>query len=286
MNIDVLWSTGLMRRATVEVAIVGALGGVVGTHVLLRRLSFLTMSISHASFPGIVIAYWIGVAPLLGSIGMGWLFVLGLALLGGDDRISGSSVIGIGLAGSLGLGAVLQSVQSQPSKNLAELLTGSVVSVTRSDVAMTAAVTAIVLLVLTGLHKELIFGAFDRTGARAAGYGRWLDIVVQLVVATAVVVTVPALGTILAPALLVIPAMSARLWQDQVIRTMALAAALGIAAGLIGLLWSTEFKVAAGPSIALTASAMFAVSWTLSPSGAGLLTRWARVRVSRSALQP
>jgi ABC-type Mn2+/Zn2+ transport system permease subunit len=261
MNLSVLWSTGILRRATLEVVIVALVGGVIGAHVMLRRLSFLTMSIAHASFPGVVAAYGLGLSPVLGSMVMAWLLVLVLAAASIDqERVASSTLVGVALAGSLGLGAFLQSLQDQPARDLAAVLTGSVIGVTMTDIVVTAALAAVVATLLLVAHKELVFSAFDPTGARASGQGRWLDVVVELCVATTVVVTVPALGTILAPALIIIPAMTARLWTERVEPMIAIAVALGALSAIGGLLWSTQAEVAAGPAVALTATGLFGIS--------------------------
>jgi manganese/iron transport system permease protein len=126
---------------------------------------------------------------------------------------------------------------------------------------------AVVSLVLTAFHKELVYSAFDATGARSAGFGRWLDLVVHLCVAVAVVSTVPALGTVLAPSLLIVPAMAARLWTERVGAMMAIATVIALVASLSGLLWSTEQKIAAGPAITLVATAVFALSALIAPHG-------------------
>ncbi|MGD9794864.1 MAG: metal ABC transporter permease, partial [Acidimicrobiia bacterium] len=196
-------------------------------------------------------------------------FVLALwsASAGNGNAVGHSSLVGVALAGSLGLGAMLQSIQKSPPRNLASILTGSVVSVDQDDLVLTVIVAAAVLAVLAAMHKELVYSAFDATGARSAGFGRWLDLVVHLCVAVAVVSTVPALGTVLAPSLLIVPAMAARLWTERVGAMMAIATAIALVAALSGLLWSTEQRIAAGPAITLVATGLFALSALMAPHG-------------------
>jgi ABC-type Mn2+/Zn2+ transport system permease subunit len=129
------------------------------------------------------------------------------------------------------------------------------------------------------LHKELVLGAFDPEGARALGYSRGLDLLLLLLIEAVVVTTVPAVGTILSVALLAVPALTARLWADRIGTTMALAALIGAGSGIIGLVASTQFQIAAGAAIAFTAAALFGLSWLLAPRR-GLL---ARVALPRSA---
>ena len=260
-----LFSNAILRRALVEAVVGGAVAGTLGVHVVLRRLPFFAMTVSHGTFPGVVIASLAGTSLLLG----GWLFALAIvvaaAALGTVGRIDDNSVVGVILAGSFGLGALLISTQPGFSKDLAAFLVGSIVTVSTGDVVATTAVGAVVLGALVAMHKELVFGAFDPTGASAAGYSTaWIDFAMLLCVAATAVTLVPAVGVILAVALLVTPAASARLWCDRLVPTMVTAAAIGAGSGFVGLAASNAWDVAAGASIVLAASAVFAVSLAVS----------------------
>jgi manganese/iron transport system permease protein len=260
-----LLSSGFFQRALVEVVVVGALAGAVGAHVVLRRLSFFATALSHATFPGVVLADVIGISVLGGALGFGGLVVLAVFALGAERSLDTSTATGAVLAGSLGLGVVLQSGRSGASKDLASLLVGSVLTVDRADVIATIVVGAVVLGVVLALHKELVLGAFDPEQARALGYSRWLDLVLLLVIQAIVATCVPAVGTVLAVALLIVPALTARLWCERMGSTMALGAGLGALSGVLGLAASAQWRVAAGASVALAATALFLVSAVLAP---------------------
>ena len=108
---------------------------------------------------------------------------------------------------------------------------------------------------------------------RALGYPVLaLDVVLLLLIEATVVTSIPAVGTILAVALIVAPAATARLWTERLRATMALSAALGAASGVVGLAISLQWRVAAGATIVLVAAAMFAVSLVVAPRH-GLLAR-------------
>ena len=120
------------------------------------------------------------------------------------------------------------------------------------DIAVTFGVGLAVVLVLGAFHKELVFGAFDPGGAAAAGYRTSaVDVLVLGVLAVTVVTSIPAVGTILVVALVVTPALTARLWVDRVGPMMILAAALGAAAGVVGTAVSAQWGVAGGAATAL-----------------------------------
>ncbi len=261
-----------MQRALIEALMVGAIAGVVGVHVLLRRLPFLTLALGHATFPGIVLASLLGIDLFLGAGAFGALVVMAIALLGARERIDATSAIGVVLAGAFALGVLLLSARSGFTKDLSAFLVGSIVTVQAGDLVTTAVAGAVVLAVLAALHKELVMGAFDRPGLQALGYPVVaLDLVLLLAVEAVVVTSVPAVGTVMSVALITAPAATARLWSDHLGTTMAIAAVLGAASGAIGLLVSQRWDIAAGAAIVLVAAALFAVSLALAPLRGQLL---------------
>ena len=254
-----LYDSAIMQRALIEAVLVGALCGAVGVHVLLRRLPFFTITVAHATFPGVVLAVIVGASVLSGAIVSAALLVLAIWLTGVEKRLATSTVVGVALAGSFGLGAMLQSTQSGFTKDLASILVGQIIAVQRGDLVATAIIGALVVATMAALHKELVLAAFDPTEAQAQGRSRSVDLVALAIVAAAVVTTVPAVGTILSVALLTIPAMTARLVTRRVHTAMLASSAFGVLSGVVGLTISAQWKVAAGAAITLTAAGVFLV---------------------------
>jgi ABC-type Mn2+/Zn2+ transport system permease subunit len=258
---------GYARRALIEALLVGALCGLVGVHVVLRRLSFFTMAMTHATFPGVVLAALVGVDLLLGSGLFGVLVVLGVSWLTTRPRSDSAAAVGVVLSAGFALGVALLSAQAGFTRDLSAYLVGSIVTVQTGDLVKTALVLAAVALTLALVGKELVFGAFDRGGMVAAGYpaGR-LDLLLLLVVELTVVISVPAVGTIQAVALIVAPAAAARLWCDRIGPTTVLAVLLGMASGVVGLAVSQAYEVAAGAAIVLAACGFFVLSVVVAPA--------------------
>jgi manganese/iron transport system permease protein len=259
------------RLALLEAVLVGAVAGAVGVHVLLRRLPFFVVAMSHATFPGVVFGSLLGISLFAGGAAVGIavaLLVVALARRPGGGRtndrarqVDDASAIGIVLAGSFAVGVLVLSAQPGASRDLSAYLVGSIVTVSHADLLTTAAVGVLLLGVLAAFHKELVLGAFDPGGLTALGYpaGR-LDALVLVVVTVALVVCVPAVGTLLAVALLTVPALAARQWTDRVGPMAVLAAALGALSGVVGLCLSAAYDIAAGGAIALTATGLFVIS--------------------------
>lgn len=267
------WWDDAVHRATAEVILVGALAGVVGVHVVLRRLSFFTMALTHAIFPGVVAATLIGVNIYAGGIVAGAVVAVGVALLSRRPGQNAAAATGVMVSGGFALGVALVATQDGFGRELSSFLVGSILTVSASDLVTTAVVLALVCAVLALCARPLLFGGFDPAGARAAGYrtGAW-DLVLLLTVEVVVVTVVPAVGTILALALIVAPAAAARLWSSRLGVVTALAVCFGVTGGLAGLWASAAWNVAAGASVTLAVTAILVVS-TLLHRARGLLRR-------------
>jgi ABC-type Mn2+/Zn2+ transport system permease subunit len=251
----------LFRRALLEAVLVGIVAGIVGVHVVLRRLPFFVVAMSHATFPGVVIASTVGFSLFAGGTTFGFAVVAAVLVLGTTRVLDEASIIGVVLAGSFALGVMILSARPGSSRDLSAFLVGSVLTVSRGDVVTTVVVGVAVLVVLGVLHKELVLGAFDRTQAAALGYRTWLlDAAVLSAVTVTLVSAVPAVGTLLAVALLTVPALTARLWTDRIGPTIAIAGGLGALSGVLGLCAAAVWSIAAGGAIALAAGACFVVS--------------------------
>jgi len=177
----------------------------------------------------------------------------------GRVRRQGSQVAsGIMLTAGFALGVLLQALNPSLPVHVESYLVGSILTVTDGDVLLAAGVLVVALLATVLVGKEILFSTFDRTGFRAAGYREWPIELLTLVLITATVVSaMPAVGAILAIALLAAPAAAARLLVSTVTGIVLLAPVIGAGSGVIGVLLSRALNVAAGPAIALTAAACF-----------------------------
>ncbi len=251
------------HRALWEVVLVGALTGLVGVHVVLRRLAFTAMAMTHVTFPGVVVASLVGVNLYFGGIAAGLVSVLAIASITRQRAQDRATATGIVLATGFALGVALLSAQNGSSKDLSSYLVGSIVTVQAGDIFTTAGMGLVVTLILTATHKELIVGAFDPLGSRAMGHPTsTLDLLMLLIIEAVVVSAVPVVGSVLAIALLVAPAAAARLWTDRIWLMTVLAIAISVASGVGGLLVSRQFTLATGGTITLLAALIIGISLT------------------------
>ncbi|TFC58154.1 MULTISPECIES: metal ABC transporter permease [unclassified Cryobacterium] len=249
---------GYFEKALLAAAVIGALSGLVGTLVLLRRRTFFAQALTHATFPGAVAAALLGVSIPLGAAVASAVIVAVMTLLGRVRRQGSQVASGIMLTAGFALGVLLQALNPSLPVHVESYLVGSILTVTDGDVLLAASVLTAAVLAAILFGKEILFSTFDRTGFRAAGYREWpIELLTLVLIAATVVTAMPAVGAILAIALIAAPAAAARLLMRTAPGIVLLAPLIGAGSGVVGVLLSRILDVAAGPAIALTAAACF-----------------------------
>jgi len=264
-------------RALLASATVGLVCAVVGSYMVLRGLAFMGDALSHAAFPGVVIAYllngpfYIGaaVAAVTTSLAIGWITRHG--------RLRGDTAIGVLFAGMFALGVFLFSLIPNYVGDLFGFLFGEVLGIGPGDLIALVALAALVLAVVAVLWKELLYSSFDPLGAAASGLPVMrLDYLLLALIAVTIVVSLQTVGVILVVAMLVTPAATAQLLTRSFVRLVALAAAIGVICPILGLYLSYWIDSASGATIVLVETAAFLVALFLGPRS-GILRRRPRV---------
>lgn len=252
--------SGLTWRALTELTVTGAICGVLGVHVVLRRLAFFTESLGHITFLGIIVATVTEIDIKIGATvaAMGAVAVMGRGGIAPRRQHQHSGVL---VSGALALAVVLISAQPGFSNDLTAALVGSPLTVGTGDIALTVIIAVIVATVLVLGHKELVLAAFDPVTTRTLGYRvHLIDGGLLTLLAVTIVTAVPAVGASLPLALLVGPAAAALLWTRRIVPGTVLGGLLGAAAGAAGLAVSLHYRVATAAGIAVICGALFAVA--------------------------
>lgn len=244
------FAQGLMQRALVEVLLLAVVGGVLGCWLVLGGLSYAAESLAHGMLPGLVVAALIGAPLLLGGAAGVAVAALAVALAARAPGVGTDDAVAVAVTALLGLGALL-ALSAEVPVALESLLFGDVLATTTGDLLAAAALAVAALVALRLAHWRLLAVGFDRAGARALGVSPAVaDAVLLVLLAAAVLVAAQGIGNLLAVAVLVAPAASARLVTRRLPTTMALAVVLGVVAGIAGLYLSYYARVAAGAAIA------------------------------------
>ncbi|NBP82812.1 metal ABC transporter permease [bacterium] len=245
-------------RALIASALVGVACAIVGSFVVLKGMSFIGDAVSHAAFPGIVIAYLVGAPIILG----GAIAAIGTALgIGAISRRSGlrsDTIIGVLFAGMFALGVAIFSSIPNYVGDLFHFLFGDVLGISVGDLGALTALVLGLLLVLRLLWKELLFSTFDPLGAGAAGLPvRRLDDLLLILIAVTIVISLQAVGIVLVVAMITTPAATAQLLVKRFTAMIQVAALIGVSAAVVGLYLSYSLDIASGAAIVILETALF-----------------------------
>jgi ABC-type Mn2+/Zn2+ transport system permease subunit len=252
-----------MRRAIVEVALIGLAGGAIGCWVVLYELSYAAESLAHSLFPGLVAAALTGIPLLLGATPAVVLAALAIALASRLPAISRDVAVAVVVTSMFGLGVLLALSPDSPP-GIEGLLFGDILGPGDADLAAAGALVATAAATLWLAHPRLLASGFDRASAPALGLSpEWIDALLLLLLAAAIVVAVQGLGNLLVVAVFVGPAAAARQLTVRMGPMLFLSAALAVLAGVAGLYVSYYAGTAAGASVALAIVAVYLLSLPL-----------------------
>lgn len=264
---------GFFVRALVAAAIVGVVCAVVGSYMVLRGLVFMGDAISHAAFPGVVIAYLLGWPVYLGGAIAGVATALGIGWLSRRGGLRNDTTIGVLFASMFALGIALFSAIPNFVGDLFAFLVGNVLGISGDELLGLAVLAAIVLGLVALFWKELLYATFDPLGAAASGLPvARLEYLFLGLIALTIIVSLQAVGIILVVAMLVTPAATAQLISIRFARLILGAIAIGVLSAVLGLYLSYWLDIATGATIVLVQAALFGIVFVLSPRS-GILRR-------------
>jgi manganese/iron transport system permease protein len=264
---------GFMQRGLIASVIVGIVCAVMGTFVVLKGLAFIGDAVSHATFPGLVIAYIVGAPLYLGGAIAAVATALAIGLVSRRGRLRFDTSVGVLFAGTFAFGVLLFSTIKNYVADLLAYLLGNVLGISTSDLIQLAILGTIVLAVVLLIRKELLFATFDPLGAAASGLPvAFLEYLLLALLGVTIVVSIQAVGIIMVVAMLVTPSATAQLLVVRFGRMMLIAVAVATVSAATGLYLSFYLNLASGASIVLIETIFFGLALVLGPR-TGLLSR-------------
>lgn len=263
---------GFMRRALVACLCLALGSGPIGVFLMLRRMSLMGDAMSHAVLPGAAIGYLVAGSLSLTAMGLGGLIAgLSVALLSGivsratvlqEDASFASFYLT-----SLALGVLIVSLRGS-NIDLLHVLFGTILAIDAPALYQIGAITSLTLVILAVIYRPLVAECFDPGFLRAiGGRGPIYHFLFLLLVVLNMVASFQALGTLMAVGLMMLPAAIAQLWARSLTAMMAVAVASAAVSGYVGLIASYHLELASGPTIIMTAAALYGFSILFAPSG-------------------
>lgn len=278
-----LWDIGIapfaefafMRRALVATLALALSAAPLGVFLTLRRMSLLGDALSHAVLPGVAIGFMLfGLSLPAMAVGGVLAGMLVAALAGWVSRTTAlkedASLAAIYLV-ALALGVTLLSTHGT-QLDLLHILFGSALGVDSAGLQLVAWVASISVMALAAGYRGLVLESFDPVFLSATGQRGWNRSWVWqqgflMLVAINLVAGFQTLGTLMAVGLMMLPAVSARLWHATLPAQLLNASAQAMVAGVSGLLLSYHLDTPSGPTIIGCAGALYGLSLLFAPGG-------------------
>jgi manganese/iron transport system permease protein len=266
-----------MQRALLAGLLASAASAVVGTWVVIRGLTFLGDALAHGVVPGLALAILWGFSPVVGAFLAALVMSGAVTVVTRRSRVREDTGIGLLFVGMLALGVVIISRADSFATNVTSVLFGDVLGVTWGDVRGQAIAAAAVVVASIVLYRPFLALAFNVDKASTLGMRPTLaHAALMVLLATAIVASFQAIGTLLVFGLLIGPPATAGLLVRRVPLIMVTAVALGAATVVAGLAISFHHDTAGGATIAGLAVAEFFV--VLAAQEAARAVRLARHR--------
>ncbi len=258
-------SEGFIQRALLTGSLLGATCAVLGVFVVLKRMAFIGVGISHAALGGVALGLVLGFPPLAAAGVFSVLVAWVIGWITRKGEVSEDTAIGIFFPTAMALGVALISISPTYRQGLMGYLFGDILSVGRGDLWGLVLLTGTSLGVLTLLFKEFLFLGVDEEGAKAAGLpAAFLNYLLLSILAVTIVAAMKLVGIVLVSAFLVIPAATGQALASSVRAMVVLSVISALASVGAGLWLSWLWSLPSGASVVLFAAVLFFASYLFS----------------------
>ncbi|MEA5622248.1 metal ABC transporter permease [Nostoc sp. UHCC 0251] len=247
-----------MQRAIVGAVLMGILGGMLGSFVTLRQLSFFSHAVGHAALVGVALGVLLQINPTW--MLLPFTLVFGVIVLYFIDKtdLASDSVLSIVLSGALAIGVILTSLIKGYRGNLMAVLFGDILAIDTTDLILTLLVLVGGSIFLLSTLRQQILLTLNPDVAQVQGIPVQLyRYVFVVLLSLAVAVAIKAVGVLLVNAFLVIPASTAKLMSHHFSRFLVMSVIVGSISSIAGIIVSGIFNLASGPSIVLVQFLLF-----------------------------
>lgn len=242
---------GYLSNALAACILSGILCGIAGTYVVCRRMVFLSGGITHASFGGLGIAFYLGTNPILGAMLFAVASSLGIEWASSKGKIREDSAIGIMWGFGMAVGALFMSLRpGYTSGDLSSYLFGSIITVTDSDAIALGILTAAIVLGTILWLRPVMYVAFDREFASSQGvHTKIVSYAMAAILAVTIVMSIRIMGIVLLISLLTMPVAIVNLFSKSYAKITLWSAITASVSSVAGVVASYYLEVPSGAAI-------------------------------------
>ncbi len=255
-----IFQYGFIIKGLLGAVFASITAGLAGTYVVSKRMVFLSGGITHASFGGIGIGYFMGINPVVGAAVFGILSALGVEYLSVRQRIREDSAIGILWAFGMAIGIIFIYLTPGYTPNLMSYLFGSILTVSNADIIALGTMSVILILYFGIFYRTILYISFDEIFART--YSSYVDVIKYIttsLIALTIVLNIRMAGVVLVISLLTIPPNIAMLFTRVYFNIVV----WSILAGFIGTATGYVISYYAGIPVGATIIFTLVIIWVL-----------------------
>lgn len=235
--------------------------GIVGTYVVARRLVFISGGITHASFGGLGLGFYLGINPISSALLFAILSALGVEWMSKKQGVREDSAIAVFWALGMALGVIFIFLTPGFAPNLSTFLFGNILTISQIDLILNGLLVFFLFIFFSRFFYQILFIAFDREYACSQRMPvRFIEYTMMFFIAVTIVFTSRMIGIILLISLLTIPQITANLFTSDFKKIMYYSIILGFFGCIIGLLLSYYLNVPSGAFIIFALVMIYLVS--------------------------
>jgi len=232
--------------------------GIIGTYIVVKRMSMISGSIAHAAFGGLGISYYLGANPLFGGIIFSLLSALSIALIKKDAKNRLDTLLSFLWATGMAVGLIFIFLTPGYATDLFTYLFGNILLVSRLDLYMILILDFIIISLVYLMYNPFLAVIFDEEYAETRNMKVTLiNMILFSLIALTIVATIRVVGIVLMIAILTIPAATAQLFNKTVKKIMIFSSLITLVASISGLFIAYYLNFATGPIIVLIISIIY-----------------------------
>jgi zinc transport system permease protein len=235
--------------------------GFIGTYIVARRIVFISGGITHASFGGIGISYFMGFNPVLGAAIFSILAALGIEFISKRTEVREDSAIGILWSLGMALGIIFIFMTPGYAPNLMTYLFGSILTVNATDLLLMGLNTLLIVAFFFVFYRLILYISFDEEFARAHKVPvRLINNILLIMVALTIVLSIRVVGIILVISFLTLPQTTANIFTKDFKKMIGLSVLIGCLGSFAGLMFSYYYNIPSGASIIFSFAIIFIIA--------------------------
>ena len=238
--------------------------GIIGTYIVARRIVFISGGISHSSFGGIGIGYYLGINPIISAAIFSTLSAISIEALSHKLELRKDSLIGMVWSFGMAVGIIFIFITPGYASNLMSYLFGNILTVSSFDILIMVGLTVIIVSFFLILFKEILFVAFDEDYAKTQGIPTsFINYCLISLIALTIVINIRVVGIILVISLLTIPQATANIFSKNFKNIIFYSIGFGFISSISGLFLSYSLNIPSGASIIFFSIILYSVLKTI-----------------------